>query len=218
MPIPAFKLHSCFAQKHIHNFSLRFIFEHLCALPLFLLYSNTRQVRACPQANTDRERTRLFAARTRTDDTSTPNAPLQSHTSILFAGLSNCPGAPRLESLEHLHPSPLDFVPDPFDSVDKIWRFADANEIVDLLASHIAAQVHTDPRLELLWSTPLIFDTQFFVEDSARSRGPRSRVLRLVMGEEDDEGGRGSPHECSTHAALPAGYTSLPTTDYTPPT
>jgi hypothetical protein len=31
--------------------------------------------------------------------------------------------------------------------VDKIWRFADANEIVDLLASHIAAQVHTDPRL-----------------------------------------------------------------------
>ncbi|KAJ7854541.1 heme peroxidase [Mycena olivaceomarginata] len=72
---------------------------------------------------------------------------------IQFAGavgVSNCVGAPRLESL-HALPTP-GFTP---------------NEIVDLLASHtIAAQDHVDPTIPRtpFDSTPSVFDAQFFVE------------------------------------------------------
>ena len=66
---------------------------------------------------------------------------------IQFAGavgLSNCPGAPRLEFLlgrpEATAPSPDLLVPEPFDTVDHILsRFADAGftpeEVVALIAS-----------------------------------------------------------------------------------
>ncbi|KAJ6532871.1 versatile peroxidase VPS1 [Mycena vulgaris] len=100
---------------------------------------------------------------------------------IQFAGavgVSNCPGAPRLEFLagrsNNSQASPPDLVPEPFDSADKIIaRFADAgfspNEIVDLLASHtVAAQDHVDPDPLIQGtpfdSTPGVFDTQFFIE------------------------------------------------------
>ncbi|KAJ6535206.1 heme peroxidase [Mycena vulgaris] len=98
---------------------------------------------------------------------------------IQFAGavgVSNCPGAPRLEfmagRLNFSLPSPDGLVPDPFDSVDKIiGRMGDAgfspNEIVDLLASHtIAAQDKVDPTIPgtPFDSTPGIFDAQFNVE------------------------------------------------------
>ncbi|KAJ7203244.1 heme peroxidase [Mycena pura] len=98
---------------------------------------------------------------------------------IQFAGavgVSNCPGAPRLEFLagrsNDSQASPDGLVPEPFDSADKIIaRFADAgftaNEIVDLLASHtVAAQDHVDPSIHgsPFDSTPSVFDTQFFIE------------------------------------------------------
>lgn len=122
--------------------------------------------------------------------------------SIQFAGavgVSNCPGAPRLEFLagrsNDSQASPDGLVPEPFDSADKIIaRFADAgftaNEIVDLLASHtVAAQDHVDPSIHVRWiehampdeltnpagqgspfdSTPSVFDTQFFIEVRATS-------------------------------------------------
>ncbi|KAJ7144200.1 manganese peroxidase isozyme precursor [Mycena epipterygia] len=92
------------------------------------------------------------------------------------AGVSNCPGAPRLEFLagraNSSQASPDGLVPEPFDSADKIIaRFADAgfsaNEIVDLLASHtVAAQDHVDASIPgtPFDSTPGVFDTQFFIE------------------------------------------------------
>ena len=66
---------------------------------------------------------------------------------IQFAGavgLSNCPGAPRLEYLmgrpPATAPAPDGLVPEPFDAVTKILsRFSDAGfsseEVVDLLSS-----------------------------------------------------------------------------------
>ncbi|KAI0063645.1 manganese peroxidase 3 [Artomyces pyxidatus] len=98
---------------------------------------------------------------------------------IQFAGavgVSNCPGAPRLEFLLGrpfpTAPAPDLMVPEPFDSVTKILaRFADAGfspaEVVALLASHtIAAADHVDPSIpgSPFDSTPAVFDSQFFIE------------------------------------------------------
>ncbi|KZV63541.1 class II peroxidase [Peniophora sp. CONT] len=99
---------------------------------------------------------------------------------IQFAGavgVSNCPGAPRLQFLlgrkDATHPAADLTVPEPFDSVDKILaRFKDAGnfspaEVVALLASHtVAAADHIDPTIPgtPFDSTPFTFDTQFFVE------------------------------------------------------
>ena len=69
--------------------------------------------------------------------------------------MSNCRGGPRLQFLagraNDSQVSPDGLIPLPTDSADSIIaRFADtglnANEIVDLLASHsVAAQDHIDP-------------------------------------------------------------------------
>ncbi|KAF7291422.1 Peroxidase [Mycena indigotica] len=98
---------------------------------------------------------------------------------IQFAGavgITNCPGAPRLEFLagrsNSSRPSPDKLVPEPQDSILSILlRFADAgftpNEIVDLLVSHtVAAQDHVDPTIPgtPFDSTPGVFDSQFFIE------------------------------------------------------
>ncbi|THV02687.1 manganese peroxidase isozyme precursor [Dendrothele bispora CBS 962.96] len=105
---------------------------------------------------------------------------------IQFAGavgVSNCPGAPRLEFLAGrsnvTQPSPPDLVPEPQDSVVKILaRMADAtfspNELVALLASHsVAAQDHVDP---IIHGSP--FDsTQDFSIRSSTSRSAKG--LRL---------------------------------------
>ncbi|KAJ6606845.1 manganese peroxidase 3 [Mycena sp. CBHHK59/15] len=95
---------------------------------------------------------------------------------IQFAGavgVSNCPGAPRLEFLlgrpEAKAPAPDGLIPDPFDSITKILaRFAEVDfspeEVVALLASHtVAAADHVDPTIpgSPFDSTPDIFDTQF---------------------------------------------------------
>ncbi|KAH8101870.1 manganese peroxidase isozyme precursor [Cristinia sonorae] len=102
---------------------------------------------------------------------------------IQFAGaigVSNCPGAPRLQFLlgrpAATQASPDLLVPEPFDSVDKILaRFADVGfspaEVVALLASHtIAAADHVDPTIPgtPFDSTPNSFDTQFFIETQLR--------------------------------------------------
>ncbi|KAK7056144.1 peroxidase [Favolaschia claudopus] len=98
---------------------------------------------------------------------------------IQFAGavgITNCPGAPRLEFLAGRSnislPSPDGLVPEPFNPTDMIInRFADVgftpNEIVDLLVSHtVAAQDKVDPTIPgtPFDSTSGTFDSQFFVE------------------------------------------------------
>lgn len=95
-------------------------------------------------------------------------------------GISNCPGAPRLQFLlgrpNATAPAPDNTIPAPFDSTDTILaRFADAgfesDEVVALLASHsIAASKHIDPSAPgaPFDSTPGVFDTQFFVEVQLR--------------------------------------------------
>ncbi|KAF8483005.1 manganese peroxidase 1 [Russula ochroleuca] len=95
-------------------------------------------------------------------------------------GISNCPGAPRLQFLlgrpNATAPAPDNTVPAPFDSTDAILaRFADAgfnsDEVVALLASHsIAAAKDIDPSAPgaPFDSTPGVFDTQFFVEVQLR--------------------------------------------------
>ncbi|KAI0268693.1 manganese peroxidase [Gloeopeniophorella convolvens] len=98
---------------------------------------------------------------------------------IQFAGavgVSNCPGAPRLEFLLGRPPpkaAAADLtVPEPFDNVTHILaRFKDAgfdpSEVVALLASHtVAAADLVDPTIPgtPFDSTPFQFDTQFFVE------------------------------------------------------
>ncbi|KAJ3479165.1 hypothetical protein NLI96_g9256 [Meripilus lineatus] len=99
---------------------------------------------------------------------------------IQFAGavgISNCPGAPRLNFFlgrpDPVAPAPDLTVPEPFDSVDSILaRFADAGgfstvEVVWLLISHtIAAADLVDPTIPgtPFDSTPGTFDTQFFLE------------------------------------------------------
>lgn len=103
---------------------------------------------------------------------------------IQFAGaigVSNCPGAPRLEFFlgrpSAIAPAPDKTVPEPFDTVDSILaRFADAGnfspaEVVALLSSHtIAAADHVDESIPgtPFDSTPETFDTQFFVETQLR--------------------------------------------------
>ncbi|VDC07243.1 unnamed protein product [Peniophora sp. CBMAI 1063] len=103
---------------------------------------------------------------------------------IQFAGavgVSNCPGAPRLQFLlgrkDATHPAADKTVPEPFDTVDSILaRFSDAGgfsaaEVVALLASHsVAAADHVDPSIpgSPFDSTPGAFDTQFFVETQLR--------------------------------------------------
>ncbi|THH12864.1 hypothetical protein EW146_g7288 [Bondarzewia mesenterica] len=98
---------------------------------------------------------------------------------IQFAGavgVSNCPGAPRLEYLfgrpDPIAPAHDLTVPEPFHSTDEILaRLGDAgfspDEVVALLSSHsIAAADDVDPTVPgtPLDSTPFEFDTQFFVE------------------------------------------------------
>ncbi|KAA1474284.1 manganese peroxidase 2 [Dentipellis sp. KUC8613] len=102
---------------------------------------------------------------------------------IQFAGavgISNCPGAPRLEFMfgrpSATAPAPDKTVPEPFDTVDSILsRFSDAGfntaEVVALLSSHtIAAADLVDPSIPgtPFDSTPEIFDTQFFIETQLR--------------------------------------------------
>jgi len=99
---------------------------------------------------------------------------------IQFAGavgLTNCPGAPRLEFLtgrpNATAPAPDGLIPEPQDSVDSILaRFADgggfsSDEVVALLASHTIARAdHVDSTLDAapFDSTPFTFDTQIFLE------------------------------------------------------
>ncbi|KAI0768705.1 peroxidase [Trametes elegans] len=103
---------------------------------------------------------------------------------IQFAGavgVSNCPGAPRLEFLlgrpAATRPAPDKTIPEPFDTVDTILaRFADAanfspEEVVALLASHTVAaadEVDTTIPGTPFDSTPGFFDTQFFIETQLR--------------------------------------------------
>ncbi|VDB85464.1 unnamed protein product [Peniophora sp. CBMAI 1063] len=102
---------------------------------------------------------------------------------IQFAGavgVSNCPGAPRLQFLlgrkNATRPAQDLTVPEPFDSVTSILnRFDDAGftpaEVVALLASHtVAAADLVDPTIPgtPFDSTPFTFDTQFFVETQLR--------------------------------------------------
>lgn len=93
------------------------------------------------------------------------------------AGLTQCPGAPRLQFLAGRPNakaiSPDGLVPLPSDSVDTILsRFADAgnfaaSDVVALLSSHSVARAdHVDPTLSAapFDTTPFTFDTQFFLE------------------------------------------------------
>ncbi|KAJ6492963.1 manganese peroxidase 5 [Mycena vulgaris] len=102
---------------------------------------------------------------------------------IQFAGavgVSNCPGAPRLQFLlgrpVAKAASPIGLVPEPSDSITTVLaRFAEVGfspaEVVALLASHtIAAADHVDPTTisTPFDSTPGIFDTQLFIETQLR--------------------------------------------------
>ncbi|KAJ3528950.1 hypothetical protein NM688_g7924 [Phlebia brevispora] len=91
-------------------------------------------------------------------------------------GVSNCPGAPRLQFLlgrpPPILPAPDGLVPEPFDNVTSILnRFADAGfsseEVIALLASHsVASSNDIDPTIAgaPFDSTPYTFDSQVFVE------------------------------------------------------
>ncbi|KAF5360269.1 hypothetical protein D9758_009115 [Tetrapyrgos nigripes] len=116
-------------------------------------------------------------------------------------GVSNCPGAPRLDFfLGRPQPkaaSPDLLVPEPFDNTTKILaRFRDAgfnpNEVVALLASHsIAAADLVDPTIPgtPFDSTPGIFDSQFFIETQLRGTlfpgtgGTEGEVMSPLRGE-----------------------------------
>ncbi|KAI0076585.1 manganese peroxidase 3 [Panus rudis PR-1116 ss-1] len=123
---------------------------------------------------------------------------------IQFAGavgVSNCPGAPRLQFLLGRPPakqaSPDLLIPEPFDSVTKILaRFADAGfspaEVVALLASHtVAAADHVDETIPgtPFDSTPSVFDSQFFIETQLRgtlfpgTSGNQGEALSPLRGE-----------------------------------
>ncbi|KAI0331210.1 peroxidase [Cubamyces sp. BRFM 1775] len=124
---------------------------------------------------------------------------------IQFAGavgVSNCPGAPRLEFLlgrpPATQPAPDKTIPEPFDTVDTILaRFADAasftpEEVVALLASHtVAAADEVDPTIPgtPFDTTPGFFDTQFFIETQLRgtlfpgTAGNQGEVESPVAGE-----------------------------------
>lgn len=91
-------------------------------------------------------------------------------------GLTNCPGAPRLQFLvgrpNATGPAQDGAIPGPADSVDSILsRFADAGftsaEVIHLLASHTVARSDTiipGHQAVPFDSTPFNFDTQFFLE------------------------------------------------------
>ncbi|TFK17811.1 peroxidase [Coprinopsis marcescibilis] len=93
-------------------------------------------------------------------------------------GLSNCPGAPRLEFLAGKanisHPSPPGLIPGPGNTVDTILnRMGDAGfsaaETVDLLTAHTMASqeaLNLNPAAARapFDSTPAVFDSQFFIE------------------------------------------------------
>lgn len=98
---------------------------------------------------------------------------------IQFAGavgVSNCPGAPRLQFLagrpNATVPASDGTVPEPQDPVTMILnRMSDAgfssNDLIHLLASHsIARADHVDPTIQTVPfdSTPFTFDTQIFLE------------------------------------------------------
>lgn len=99
---------------------------------------------------------------------------------IQFAGavgISNCPGAPRLEFLvgrpNATAPAPDGLIPEPQDNVTSILeRMNDGggftpDELISLLASHsIARSDHVDQTIQAVPfdSTPFDFDTQIFVE------------------------------------------------------
>jgi hypothetical protein len=98
---------------------------------------------------------------------------------IQFAGavgVSNCPGAPRLEFLagrpNATFPADDLTVPEPSDSVTAILeRMGDAGftpkELIHLLASHSVARADkVDPTIQAVPfdSTPFTFDTQVFIE------------------------------------------------------
>ncbi|GJJ13039.1 hypothetical protein Clacol_007288 [Clathrus columnatus] len=99
---------------------------------------------------------------------------------IQFAGavgISNCPGAPRLQFLlgrpNATAPAPEGLIPEPQDTVTSILaRMSDGgnfspDEVIALLASHsIARSDHVDPTIRAVPfdSTPFTFDTQIFLE------------------------------------------------------
>lgn len=112
--------------------------------------------------------------------------PVTAGDLIQFAGavgVSNCPGAPRLEfyagrpNAEYYADDGL--IPEAQDSVDKILaRMADAGftpqELVHLLASHTVARAdHVDPTLQHVPfdSTPFTFDTQVYLEVLLKGTG-----------------------------------------------
>ncbi|KAL5507604.1 hypothetical protein ACEPAH_7060 [Sanghuangporus vaninii] len=97
-------------------------------------------------------------------------------------GLTNCPGAARLEFLagrpDPIRPASDGTIPSPGDNVTTILdRLADAGfsaeEFVFLLAGHsIARASHVDSSVNAsLDSSPEVFDSQFFLEVLLKGRG-----------------------------------------------
>ncbi|KAF8528404.1 manganese peroxidase [Hysterangium stoloniferum] len=137
--------------------------------------------------------------------------PVTAGDLIQFAtavGITNCPGAPRLEFLagrpNATAPAPDGLVPGPQDSVATIFaRFADAGgftpkEVIALLAAHTIAHVHfVDPTIDdaPLDTTPSTFDTQFFLEVLLKGVGfpgtsgnPGESLSPLPIGDAENEG------------------------------
>ncbi|KAF8483066.1 manganese-dependent peroxidase [Gautieria morchelliformis] len=102
--------------------------------------------------------------------------------------LGNCPGAPKLEFMAgHLNataPSPDGLIPEPQDSVNKIFTHMkdggnfSPDEVVALLVSHsIARADHVDTSIKAVPfnSAPFTFDTQVFLKFLLKGTGfPRS--------------------------------------------
>ncbi|KZS92254.1 manganese peroxidase 2 [Sistotremastrum niveocremeum HHB9708] len=99
-------------------------------------------------------------------------------------GITNCPGAPRLEFLggrpPPIAPSIIGLVPEPQDNITSILaRMEDGGsfspaEVVALLSSHsIARSDHVDPTIQAVPfdSTPFVYDTQFFLETLLKGTG-----------------------------------------------
>ncbi|KZS88113.1 manganese peroxidase 2 [Sistotremastrum niveocremeum HHB9708] len=115
-------------------------------------------------------------------------------------GITNCPGAPRLEFLTGRPnakiPADDGTVPDPQDSVtDILSRMADAGftptDMVNLLASHsIARSDHVDPTISAVPfdSTPFTFDTQIFLEVLLKGEGFPGTSNNTVSSALADEG------------------------------
>ncbi|KAK0502006.1 manganese peroxidase 1 precursor [Armillaria luteobubalina] len=116
-------------------------------------------------------------------------------------GLTNCPGAPRLNFLfgrpAAIEPAQDLLVPEPFDTVtDIIARFTDAGvttpQLIALLSSHsVAAADKVDVTIPgtPFDSTPGIFDTQVFIEVQLRGTrfpgtgGNHGEVMSPLAGE-----------------------------------